>query len=88
MGCVCIDDSRNRDNAHMEYKFYGPHEEFITAGPCDHGRWHDGNGTSTLASTKEQTPRIVSLCAFICNYIVIIIKYVIVWPFLVVLLKY
>ena len=31
----------------------GPHEEFITAGPCDHGCGHDGNVTSTLARTRE-----------------------------------
>ena len=31
---------------------------------------------------------VVSLFAFICNYIMIIIKHVLVWPFLVLLLKY
>ena len=66
---------------------WGPHWEFIMAWPCNHGRGHDGNGTLTLAS-REWTHHIVSLFGFILNYIVIIIKYIIVWPFLVLLFKY
>ena len=64
-----------------------PLQELIMARPCDHLYYgHDGNGTSMLAS-REYTLGIVSLLPFLRNYTVII-KYILVWSFIVLLFKY